>query len=44
MSARLSRLLDKFRAFRYHYFIISQLKLLSDTILEDFPDQSLKEI
>ncbi len=43
MSARLSRLLDKFRAFRYYYFMIFQLKLLSGIILEDFPNQKIWE-
>ena len=43
MSARPSRLLDKLKAFRYRYFIISQLKLLSGTVLEDFPNQKVWE-
>ncbi len=41
MSIRLSRLLNKFGVFRYRHFIISQLKLLLDTILEDFFNQKI---
>ncbi len=43
MSARPPRLLDELGVFRYRYFITSQLKLLSGTILEDFPDQKVWE-
>ena len=43
MSPRPSRLLNKFGVFRYRYFIIFQLKLLSGIILEDFPDQKIWE-
>ena len=43
MNARPFRLLDEFRAFRYRYFMIFQSKLLSGTILEDFPDQKVWE-
>ncbi len=38
MNTRPHRLSNKFRVFRYRHFIIPQSKLLSDTILEDFPN------
>src|SRR6266536_4273127 len=43
MNTRLSRLSNKFRAFRYRHSITPQPKLLSDTILEDFPNQKVWE-
>ena len=43
MNTRPPQLLDKFRTFRYRYSVIPQLKLLSDTILEDFPNQKIWE-